>query len=49
MTAAEKAAMNRLVDRALVRPCLVGGRRRYWRGESDRFIREQTESYGATP
>ena len=39
-------AINRLVDRHLIRPCLVGRHRRYSRQELDRFISEATERYG---
>lgn len=38
-------ALNRLVEKRLIRPCLVGNRRRYWRHELDRFMREETERY----
>lgn len=44
--AAARRALNRLVDQGKVRPCLVGGRRRYSRRELDRFIDAQTEHYG---
>ena len=46
---AAKRAMDRLVARRLIRPCLVGNRRRYSRRELDGFIDAQTERYGATP
>ncbi len=36
-------ALDRLVDKRLLRPCIVGKRRRYSRAELDRFINEQTE------
>lgn len=39
-------ALNRLVDRNLIRPCLVGRHRRYSRRELDRFIDSGTERYG---
>lgn len=42
---AARRALNRLVDQGKVRPCLVGGRRRYSRRELDRFIDRQTETY----
>ena len=38
-------ALNRLVAKRLVRPCLVGNWRRYWRRELDRFMRDETERY----
>ena len=38
-------ALNRLVEKRLIRPCLVGNRRRYWRHELDRFMCEETERY----
>ena len=38
-------AVNRLVDSRKIRPCVVGGHRRYSRVELDRFILEQTESW----
>ncbi len=38
-------ALNRLVAKRLVRPCLVGNRRRYWRHELIRFMRDETERY----
>ena len=43
-----RRAINRLVDRGDLRPCLVGGKRRYSRRELDRFIQETTEKYGET-
>ncbi len=39
-------ALDRLVDKRLLRPCIVGKRRRYSRAELDRFIDEQTERWG---
>ena len=39
-------ALNRLVDKGLIRPCLVGGKRRYSVAELDRFIHDQTAAYG---
>jgi len=38
-------ALNRLVEKRLIRPCLVGNRRRYWRHELDRFMCDETERY----
>ncbi len=40
-----RRALNRVVDRGKVRPCLVGGKRRYSRRELDRFIDAETERY----
>ncbi len=42
---AARRALNRLVDKGKVRPCLVGGKRRYSRRELDRFIDAETERY----
>jgi hypothetical protein len=42
---AARRALNRLVDQGKIRPCLVGGRRRYSRRELDRFIDQETEKY----
>ena len=39
-------ALNRLVDKDLIRPCLVGNHRRYSHDELRRFIGEATERYG---
>jgi hypothetical protein len=39
------ARLNRLVDKGLLRPCMVGGKRRYGRHELDRFITLQTDRY----
>ena len=39
-------ALNRLVDRKLIRPCMYMKERRYTRDELDRFLAEQTEIYG---
>ncbi len=39
-------ALNRLVDKGLIRPCLVGKHRRYTRDELQRFIGATTERYG---
>lgn len=36
------AAVNRLVDRGKIRPCLTGGRRCYAVRELDRFIDDET-------
>ncbi len=44
---AARRALNRLVDQGKVRPCLVGGKRRYSRRELDRFIDQETERYSA--
>ena len=44
---AARRALNRLVDQRKIRPCLVGGKRRYSRRELDRFIDEETERYAA--
>ncbi len=38
--------INRLVDKGLLRPCLVANRRRYSQRELDRFINDETEKYG---
>ena len=43
------ALLMRLVDQGKIRPCLVGGKRRYSRRELDRFIDEETERYGPLP
>ena len=45
---ASRRALNRLVDQGKVRPCLVGGKRRYSRRELDRFIDAETERYSAS-
>ena len=45
--ASARRAMNRLVDQGKVRPCLVGGRRRYSVRELNRFIDAETEKHGA--
>ena len=45
---AARRALNRLVDKRQLRPCLVGGKRRYSRRELDRFIDQQTEKYAET-
>lgn len=39
-------ALNRLVDRKLLRPCMYQKHRMYERRELDRFLAEQTEVYG---
>ena len=39
-------ALNRLVDRKLIRPCMYLKKRHYKRDELDRFLTEQTEIYG---
>lgn len=46
MAQADKKQLNRLVDQGKIRPCLVGGKRRYSRRELDRFIDAETERYG---
>ena len=38
-------ALNRLVDRHLIRPCLIGRHRRYSRLELDRIIDRVTDAY----
>ncbi len=38
-------ALNRLVDRRLIRPCLIGRHRRYSRLELDRIIDKVTDAY----
>jgi len=40
------AAINRLVDAHKLRPCVIGGRRRYSKTELDRLIHDTTESWG---
>ena len=45
--AAARRALNRLVDQGKIRPCLVGGKRRYSRRELDRFIDQETERYAS--
>ena len=44
-----RRALNRLVDQGKIRPCLVGGKRRYTRWELDRFLKAETERYGPVP
>ena len=44
--ASARRKVNRLVDQGKVRPCLVGGRRRYSIRELARFIAAETERYG---
>ena len=39
-------ALNVLVDRKLLRPCMYKKERHYTRDELDRFLTEQTEVYG---
>ncbi len=39
------AALNHLVRRRRLHPCLVGKRRRYAREELDRFIHDSTHHY----
>ena len=39
-------ALSRLVDKGVLRPCLVGNHRRYSIRELDRFIDDQTGGYG---
>ena len=39
-------ALERLVEKGLIRPCMVGGRRFYARRELDRFLADRTASYG---
>ncbi len=46
---AAKRRMNRLVDHGKIRPCLVGGKRRYAVRELDRFIADETEKYAEVP
>lgn len=46
--AAALQALNRLVDQKLLRPCIVGKRRRYFVPELERFVMSQIERYGAT-
>ena len=43
---AAKRALERIVAKGLIRPCIVGKHRRYSRVELDRFIDEQTQHYG---
>ena len=38
-------ALTRIVDRNLIRPCLVGRHRRYSRRELDRYIDAATEQH----
>ncbi len=38
-------SLNRLVDRHLIRPCLIGRHRRYSRLELDRIIDKVTDAY----
>ena len=40
------AAVNRLVDAHKLRPCVIGGRRRYSRTELDHCIGDLTEARG---
>ena len=42
---AAQMRLNRLVDKGLLRPCLVGGKRRYAIEELRRFVRDRTEQY----
>ena len=44
--AASLRALDRLVDKRLLRPCIVGKRRRYSRAELDWCIDEQTDRWG---
>ena len=44
-----KSRMDHLVDRGLLRPCLVGGRRRYALIELRRFVADQTDTYAELP
>lgn len=46
--AAAVKALNYIVDKGLLRPCIVGKRRRYLLRELERFVEAQTERYGAT-
>ncbi len=39
-------ALNRLVDKGFIRPCIVGNHRRYSHDELRRFIGAATERYG---
>ena len=43
--AAAVKAVNRLVDSRKIKPCVVGGHRRYARDELDKFISTQTENW----
>ena len=45
---AARRRINRLVDQQKIRPCMVGGKRRYSRRELDRFIDDETDRYGET-
>ena len=45
--AAMLKALDRLVEKRLVRPALIGHLKRYDRLELDRFIETQTQAYGA--
>jgi hypothetical protein len=38
--------LARLVDSGLLRPCIVGKRRRFWIEELTDFCRRETEKYG---
>ena len=44
---AARRRVNRLVDQGKLRPCLVGGKRRYSPSEVQRFIDVQTDRYAA--
>ena len=39
-------ALNRLVDKGLLRPAIIGNHRRYSIAELNRFIADQTAAYG---
>lgn len=45
-TEAAIKSLNRIVDRGLLRPCLVGKHRRYSLKELQKYIDERTEAYG---
>ena len=40
-------AINRLVDSRKVRPCVIGGLRRYWKTELDKCIADLTDGWNA--
>ncbi len=39
-------ALNRIVGKGMIRPCLIGKLRRYWKRELDRFVEDATDKYG---
>ena len=39
-------ALDRLVAKSLLRPVIIGGKRRYAPCELQRFVQERTDSYG---